>query len=342
MRSSTRPDRRLLLKAGAAAIAGAALPLPLWCARAALPLALLTFPGSYNLLIWAAEEQGFFAKEGLEISRRPAATSMHLIESVNSGAFPIGASSIDNVVAYNKGQGAVELDRPVRLFSFMSIQPRMVFPLVAAPGIESVAELEGKSLAVDAVSTGFSFVLREILRVHGLGAEAYELVSVGNARERLEAMKAGRYAAALLTPPFDARAEAAGLRIIATSDDAFGEYQGTTFIASRYWAETRREELIAFTKAMLRSFAFLRDPANATAAADILSRRMAGFGPENAAAAVADLRDTLSPDFNMAGIETVLALRSRYGRPQRELGDPGAYIDTSYLEAARTALGLPD
>ena len=40
----------------------------------------------------------------------------------------------------------------------------------------------------------------------------------------------------------------------------------------------------------------------------------------------------LAPD--AAGIRTVLALRSKYGTPQKTLTDPSKYVDLSYYEKA--------
>ena len=35
------------------------------------------------------------------------------------------------------------------------------------------------------------------------------------------------------------------------------------------------------------------------------------------------------------GVETILALRSKFGEPQKDLTDPDRYIDLSYYTAAR-------
>ena len=40
------------------------------------------------------------------------------------------------------------------------------------------------------------------------------------------------------------------------------------------------------------------------------------------------------PIFDAEGAKTVLALRSKYGVPQKTLTDAARYYDTSYLEAA--------
>ena len=41
---------------------------------------------------------------------------------------------------------------------------------------------------------------------------------------------------------------------------------------------------------------------------------------------------------DMAGVATVLALRSEFGRPQKKLDDPAKYVDDTYY---RRAMGLP-
>jgi len=337
----TTMTRRQALMTGAGLAAALALPVGCSPPAEARALSVLTFPGTYNLLIRAAEAQGFFSDARLDVARDPTTTSMYLIEQVNSGTYPIGASSVDNVVAYNEGQGQVELDRPPDLFAFMNIQRNMRFPLVTQADYASTSDLAGARLAVDAVSTGFSFVLREILGAHGLEPEDYELVSVGNARDRLEALKAGDYAGAILTPPFDAQAEAAGLKILATSAEVFDDYQGTAFITTRRWAAENEDTLVDYTRAMLRALAWIRDPANTDAAAALLAANIDGMPEERARGAVAGLRDGLSADFNMAGIRTVLDLRSRYGRPRKTLDTPSDYIDTRYLQAARASLQDP-
>lgn len=39
-------------------------------------------------------------------------------------------------------------------------------------------------------------------------------------------------------------------------------------------------------------------------------------------------------ELDVAGLRTILALRSDFGRPQKELTDPAKYYDSSYYEKA--------
>ncbi len=337
------PGRRNGIKFIAVA-AGAAMlapfrPLAIAASETGLqPINLISFPGSYNVLLWAAAERGFFAAEGLAVTQELTTTSMYLARKTVAGDFDIAIASIDNVVAYNEGQGQVALDRKSDMFAFMNLRPNTILPLLVQGDIAGFDDLKGKTLAVDAISTGFSFVLRKILESHGLGPEDYELVSVGNARDRLKALKDGDHAGAVLTPPFDGMARAAGLKQLGSSADAFPEYQGTCFISTRRWAQDNRQHLLAFTRAVLRAGAWLKDTANRAQAANILLRNMPQLSPDAAAGAVAGLAASLDPELNLAGIETVLALRSQYAEPAKKLDDPMRYLDLSYLREAEADL----
>ncbi|MFZ5610069.1 MAG: ABC transporter substrate-binding protein [Pseudomonadota bacterium] len=302
---------------------------------AATPLRLITFPGTYNILIWAAQEKGFFARAGLAVSHDLTTTSMQLMRDTIAGRYDIAIGSIDNVIAYNNGQGEVAIDRPARLFAFMNILANTQLPLLVQPEIKDFSDLRGKTLAVDALSTGFSFVLRKLLAAHGLTPQDYMLASVGNARDRLAALQARTHAGALLTPPFDRLALAAGLHKLGDSAEILDAYQATCFFARRPWAAAHRQELIAFTRAILASEAWLADPASLDEAGAILAAHVPGMARAQAENAVAGFVAGMSPEMNMPGIANVIALRAEYATPKVELGRPEDYVDLSILHDAR-------
>lgn len=331
--------RRKVIAGGLAMAAlGGAMPLMGGLAQAGQSLKkirLFSFPGSLNLLIWAGQEQGFFAKEGLEVSHAFTRTSMELVTKLMAGQYDIATSSIDNVIAYNSGQGQVSLPGKADFFGFMNTSRNMTLPLIVQSDIKSYEDLKGKSLAVDAVSTGFSFVLRKILEAHGLGMKDYELVSVGNAAKRLKSLKDGDYAGAILTPPFNHLAQAHGLKQLGSSADITDNYQGTCFISTRRWAAKNPQELKSFIRAILATVDWLSVPVNHPEAARILRANNKAMTDQSALRAVQKLVKGLSSDFNMAGIETVLALRAQYGDKEKILAQASSYIDTSYLEKIR-------
>src|SRR6185312_12968131 len=100
--------------------------------------------------------------------------------------------------------------------------------LIVQPDIQSLADIKGKTVAVDAVNTAYAFQLYEMLRQKGLNKGDYEVKSVGGTGQRLDAMtKDKTFAAAMMNPPFSTRAEKAGLKAIDTTAAALGAYQGT-------------------------------------------------------------------------------------------------------------------
>ena len=70
---------------------------------------VIIFPGGNNWPIWAAEARGEFAKSGIRITLTPTPNSVYLMRGVIEGKFDIAIAAIDNMVAYQEGQGEVKV-----------------------------------------------------------------------------------------------------------------------------------------------------------------------------------------------------------------------------------------
>ena len=134
-------------------------------------------------------------------------------------------TAIDNVVAYSEGQGAAKVDVEPDIFAFMGGDNGFL-RLVAVPEVKSFADLKGKQISVDALTTGYAFVLRKLLENGGLKPDDIEFVSAGGGLERFNALMEKKHAATLLISPFDVSAEAKGFNRLANADEALGHYQG--------------------------------------------------------------------------------------------------------------------
>lgn len=296
-------------------------------------LDIIAFPGTSLLAHFVGLQKGIFARHGVEANLTPTPSSVYQITNLVSGKFQIANTAFDNIVAYQEGQGAVTLDREPDMFVFMAAS-QVELPFIVAADIASYADLEGRTIAVDALSTGFAFVLRRMLDRGGLTPDDYTLVSVGGTKERWESLEAGEHAGSLLNDPFRNFALDAGFRQLETSLDVLDHYQSGTYAACRSWAEENKIRLVAFIRAYLEALEWTLDPANLNQVIDILARRMPDMMPQAVAAAVAEQMKPetgLTPGavLDMAGIDTVLELRSQYGEPKKALTDPGKYIDLS-------------
>lgn len=305
-------------------------------------LELITFPGPATLPIWIAGEKGYFHDPEIAVNVTPTRGSAYQIQNTVSGKFQIASTAVDNIVAYQEGQGVVELDREPDLFIFMGNRTHVVLDLIVAGDIDSYEDLRGKSLAVDALSTGYAFVLRHMLEVNGLPPGTYDFVPVGGTGERLESLIAGDHVGAVLNPPFSGRAADAGLKLLDRGGDVIDNYQGSSLAASRAWAAQNRAELVGFIRGFLKGLAWLQDPANLAGAAGILMQNTANVTED---AALNQIKGLLGPTgfsdkaaLDIDGVRTVLELRSKYGEPQKTLTDPMKYIDLAYYEEALASM----
>jgi ABC-type nitrate/sulfonate/bicarbonate transport system substrate-binding protein len=305
---------------------------------AARTLKVIVFPGGFNLPIWSGLAQGSFADEGLALDMHLTTSSKEQLAGLIHGDYDIAMTGIDNVVAYMEGQGEAEIRATPDLFTFMGGDDAFL-SLVTIGEVQSFDDLRGRTLSVDAMTTGFAFVLREIVEKAGLkeGEVTYE--SIGGVMQRWEALKAGAQAGTLLLTPFDVIGTAIGLNVLARARDHLPAYQGVVGAARRSWAAENGEALIGYIRAYRRALAWLFDPANRKAAEAILVERVPTMSPEVAARACdifLDPETGFEPTaaIDWAGIGEVLRLRSKYGEPKKSLTDAKKYVDLTWYEKA--------
>ena len=76
---------------------------------------VITFGGGYNIPAWIAQRQGFFARHGVAVNLTYTPNSVFLMTSLIEGKFDMALTSIDNLVAYQEGQGEAAVKVPVDL-----------------------------------------------------------------------------------------------------------------------------------------------------------------------------------------------------------------------------------
>jgi ABC-type nitrate/sulfonate/bicarbonate transport system substrate-binding protein len=210
--------------------------------------------------------------------------------------------------------------------------------VMAKPGLATIKDLKGKTFSVDAMTTGFAFVQRELLKKNGMSEADVNWVKVGGGAQRLEALLKGEQDATLLNTPLDLAAEAKGFTRLVRAKDQLGAYQGIVGAAKRENAPAKRAEIVGFIRGFRDSVAWLVDPANKEEALAIFMPRMKMERPaaEKSYAALTDAKGGIYRDLKISaeGVKTVMTLRSAYAEPKKPLTDPSRYIDESYLKDA--------
>jgi ABC-type nitrate/sulfonate/bicarbonate transport system substrate-binding protein len=297
-------------------------------------LSVIAFPGGFNLPLWAASARGFLQARGIEAQLQFTTSSMEQLTSLINGSCDIGLTAFDNIVAYQEGQGEAAIERAPDLFAFMGGDSGFL-RLVVQPEIKTYSDLKGKTLSVDALTTGFAFVLRKMLALNGLSEDDVRFERAGGALQRFEALKAGKHAGTLLVTPFELIGKASGLHVLQDACAVIPHYQGISGAARRAWARDNQDVLAAFIRGYLDALQWLYKPENREAACALLGEKVPAMGSP-LAAATCDILLAASGGFDRQarldeqGMRVVLALRSEYGRPHKLLTDPQRYCDLTY------------
>ena len=219
----------------------------------------------------------------MEIRLHFTTNSMQQLSGLVRGEWEIGLTGFDNVVAYQEGQGEAEIDREPDLFVFMGGDDAFL-RLVVQPDIGSYADLRGKVLSVDALTTGFAFVLRRMLASNGVAEADVRFERAGGVLQRFEALKEGKHAGTLLVTPFELIAQKLGLRVLQNASEVLPHYQGISGTARRGWARDNPDLLAAFIRGYLAALDWLYDRRNEDAACSLLVEKVPNMSAELARA----------------------------------------------------------
>lgn len=299
---------------------------------------MITFGGGYSLPAWVAQRQGFFADHGVAVNITHTPNSVFLMKNLIEGQFDLAVTAMDNLVAYQEGQGEAEYAGTCDLVAFMGVDDSFQ-SLMAAPGITSIADLRGKKIAVDALTTGYAFILREMIARAGMTDADVTYERTGGGPMRMQAMLDGQYAAGLLATPLDRIAADQGFTRLGTARELLVHYQGRTGFAQRAWIRNNEAAVIGFMRGYRDAMDWLYDRGNRSDAAALLMANDASVTPELARLSLDILLDAQGGFWrdlalDLEGIRTVLALRTRFGVPQKTLTDPLRYVDLLLHEKA--------
>jgi len=301
-------------------------------------LKINVFPAGFNWPLWVAQDQGLFLKNMLEVELIQTPNSVAQMTGLIDGRFDIAMTAIDNVIAYMEGQGEAKTSVEPDITAFMGSDNGFL-SLIVAPDIKRAADLRGKTFSVDALTTGYAFVLRRMLETEGLSQADYALERVGGMLQRFNALIEGKQSGTLLVPPFTFTAADKGYRELGTAINLLGHYQGVVAAARRGWLRDHREEAIGFIRAYISALDWLYKTTNLRTALATYVAHMAGSSAgvaEKSYNVLLDPRNGFAKkaELDVDGIRTVMELRSRYAEPRKNLTDPARYYDESVYRAA--------
>ncbi len=275
-----------------------------------------------NPAVVIGRERGLFASHGLQVKTTITRSSTEQMRGLSVGTYDVASTAFDNVMAWSGREGA-------DIHAVAQASQRMSLPVYVRPEIHEWDDLRGRLLAVDAVDTAYALVLRRILQAHGLDLNRgdYRLDGVGATGPRFESMKSGKTFAGILNPPWDKKAEDAGLRRMADYREVLPDYPGGVFAVTTRWAAAHRAELVGFLKCLIEAVGWGNDPANRAAALQLL-REAQGLDDPTAAKELSSLPETT--DLNLPGLQVPLDLRVSFDMAPGKGTNLSAYCDPQY------------
>lgn len=321
--------RAFLLAVGALVAAGAA-------AQAPEPLRVKVFPGAQNLALWTGLARGTFAKHGVAVDLQFTQTSPELRDGLASGAFDVAHAAADNAIAM------VEVAKHDVVFVMGS--DSSMNELFVQPDIATLADMKGRTLAVDAPNTAYALQAMKILKNAGVAPGTYQVKVAGGTFQRGKAMMESReLAASTLNPPYSFEATANGLKSMGRAVDLLGPYQGSSAFALRAWVRDHGPLLERYIAGYIEATRIAMDPANRDASVALLAEKLK-LTPELAAktyAAVVDPKFGMTPDarLDVDGLRAVLAIRAELAPPGGGVAPPpDKYLELGPYERALARL----
>jgi ABC-type nitrate/sulfonate/bicarbonate transport system substrate-binding protein len=177
----------------------------------------------------------------------------------------------------------------IPLVDFAVLQPRQDYVFLAHKGINTLQDLKGKKIGVqDTTGANYAQALM-VLQKAGLSVKDVSIVAVGGQSSRLPALVAGRVDATMLSHGAEIKLRGKGFNnLFDYTKEASNLYDDNAF-ATKKWLSQNKDLAVAFNKAVLDSFKWFNDPANANAVTDEALK----LAPGTDRAAVSGLFDLL-------------------------------------------------
>ena len=214
--------------------------------------------GSASANIWPVFiglKKGFFEAENLKVDIVYVQSSANLVQQLAAGSLDITMST-----------GLVDPIRAVSQKASIAIVRLEVqappYALVAKPSIKALKDLKGKVISLGGPKDITKIYVERMLAPHGVKPGEFDMVFAGATSARASALQGGAVDAAILLPPFNFRAVAAGFNELGLTVDYAPElpFSGTT--VNRNWATKNTAVLQRILNAHLKSVSWFYDPKN--------------------------------------------------------------------------------
>ncbi len=236
----------------------------------AAPKIVISFAGMNprQTPLWIAQEQGFFAKHGVDTDVVFIRTGPIQVAAVSSGATQIAYAGAASIL------GAAGSGTDLRVIA--SFTNKLTYALIARPEIKKTEDLRGKRFGVQAI--GGSVWMGAVLGLEYLGLDPrrdnINILSIGDQTVAVQALEARTIDATPLDGVFSRRLKQKGFTVIAELAESKIPYVSNVIVGTRALFQQQPELAENMLKGLIESLAFILAPANKAVVVNTIMKRL--------------------------------------------------------------------
>jgi len=222
--------------------------------------------GSASANLWPVfigVKKGFYTEQDLKIDLVFVQSSAQTIQQLTAGALDITMSTglVDPIRAIDKGA-------PLAIVRIEAQAPP--YALVAKADIKSLGELKGKTISLGGPKDITKIYVERMLAPSGVKPGEFDMVFAGATSARASALLSGAVDAAILLPPFNFQATAAGFNELGRTVDYVKDLPFSGTVVNATWAKDHSSIMKRLIAAHNKSVAWFEDEHNRAEAVQIM------------------------------------------------------------------------
>jgi NitT/TauT family transport system substrate-binding protein len=218
--------------------------------------------------LWIAQEQGLFAKHGVDAEVVFIRTGPIQVAAVSSGATQIAYAGVASTL------GAVSGGTDLKMIA--SFTNRLSYTMVARPELKRPEDLRNKRFGVQAI--GGSVWMGAVLGLEHLGLDQrrdnINIMNVGDQSVLAQAMESGTIDATVLDGVFARRLRQKGFNVITELADSKIPYVSNVIVGTRSLFQSQPDLAENMLKGLVESVAFILAPQNKPAVINTIMKRL--------------------------------------------------------------------
>jgi NitT/TauT family transport system substrate-binding protein len=233
-----------------------------------LQTGLIGSPQAGGWPYYIAMREGFFADAGVSLDIVYVPTASGLVQQLAAGSLDVvNIGIVEPIHAIARGA-------PVAIVRVTGAVPP--YEVIARPEIKTIQDLKGHTVVIGGLLDINRVYLERVLKAGGLKDSDIEITVVGATAGRYAAIQSNAAQATMLVPPFNFIAQAAGYNSLGVMMQFAGDLPFGSTDVSLAFAKQHPDALKGFVTALDKGIVWFNDPANRTAAIDLLDKEMKG------------------------------------------------------------------